>query len=91
MPIIAVFTKFDILVQDELQRLTESKEDELEDDEDIDEEELEKQAEKVAEEKFKKHFQAVLLKKPFPPKAVVTLSNGKPPSAPITFGITLRI
>ena len=85
MPIVAVFTKFDILVQDELQRLIESREDEDEDeDEDIDEEELEKQAEKVAEEKFKKHFQAVLLKKPFPPQAVVTLSNGESPSAPIT-------
>ena len=84
MPIVAVFTKFDILVQDELQRLIESVEDE---DEDIDEEELERQAEKVAKEKFKKHFQDVLLKKPFPPQAIVTLSNGEsPPSALIALG-----
>ena len=88
MPVIAVFTKFDLLVQDELQRLIESREDE-DSDEDIDEEELEKQAEKLAEEKFKKHFQAVLLKKPFPPQAVVTLSNGE--SSPITLGTTLLI
>ena len=90
MPIVAVFTKFDILVQDELQRLIESREGE-DSDEDIDEEELEKQAEKVAEETFKKHFQAVLLKKPFPPQAVVTLSNGESPLAPITLGTVLRI
>ena len=88
MPVVAVFTKFDILVQDELQRLTESIEDE---DEDIDEEELEKQAEKVAEEKFKKHFLAVLLKKPFPPQAVVILSNGESPLALITLGTAFRI
>ena len=81
MPVVAIFTKFDLLVQDELQRLTESREEE-EEEEDIDDEELEKQAEKLAEEKFKKHFQTVLLKKPFPPQSVVTLSNGE--SSPIT-------
>ena len=88
MPVVAVFTKFDILVQDELQRLTEGIGDE---DENIDEEELEKQAVKVAEEKFKKHFQDVLLKKPFPPQAIVILSNGEPPSVLILLGTALRI
>ena len=79
MPIVAVFTKFDLLVKDELQPLIESKEDAGEN---FDYGELKKQAEKLAKEKFKKHFEDVLLEKKYPPQAVVTLSNGEPPPAP---------
>jgi len=46
-----------------------------EDPDDVDEEELEQQATKITMEIFEKHYKNVLLVKPFPPQAVVAVSN----------------
>lgn len=73
VPVIAIFTKFDLFVEDQLQGLMEN----AEDPDDVDEEELERQATKITREKFKKHYKSVLLEKPFPPQAVVAVSNSK--------------
>ncbi|KAF8638749.1 hypothetical protein AX17_001990 [Amanita inopinata Kibby_2008] len=73
VPIVAIFTKFDLFVEAQLQQLVESAEDKGDDD--IDDDEFERQAEKSAMDKFEKHYKSVLLKKPYPPQAVVAVSN----------------
>ena len=60
-------------MESQLQELMES----LEDFDEEMEMQLERQAEKVAMEKFNKYFKGVLMKKPFPPQAVVALSDGE--------------
>lgn len=73
VPIVAIFTKFDLLVEDQLQDLMEN----AEHPEDLDEEELEQKALKMTMEKFEKHYKGALFKKPCPPEAVVAVSNSK--------------
>lgn len=68
---VAIFTKFDLFVEDQLQELMEN----AEDPEDVDEEELEQQATTLTMEKFEKYYKGALLKKPYPPQAVVAVSN----------------
>jgi len=70
VPVVAIFTKFDLLVEEQLQDLMAGAEDP-----DNMDEELERQAAEAATEKFEKHYKSVLLKKPFPPQAVVAVSN----------------
>ncbi|EKM60411.1 uncharacterized protein PHACADRAFT_109866 [Phanerochaete carnosa HHB-10118-sp] len=69
VPVIAVFTKFEIFVQDVLQELEEATDEEEQDDE------LEIQAAKTAESRFNGNHRAQLEALPFPPKAIVTLSR----------------
>lgn len=73
MPIVAIFTKFDLFVEDQLQELMER----TNNPNNLDEEELEQKATKTALEKFEKHYKGALLKKPCPPHAVVAVSNSK--------------
>lgn len=70
----AIFTKFDLFVESQLQDLMEDAEEENLDEDT--ENELEKQAEATALKKFNDHFKGVLLSKPHPPHAVVALSDG---------------
>lgn len=69
---VAIFTKFDLFVEDQLLELM-GNEDIL--DEDI-EQEMEKQADEIALDKFEQHFKSVLLQKQCPPRAVIALSDG---------------
>lgn len=69
VPVLAVVTKFDIFVQDVLQEIEEADESEFDDDE------LEKQAVEKAMGRFDQHYREPLNNLPFPPKAVLTLSE----------------
>lgn len=75
-PVIAILTKFDVLL-DECQQ-------EAEESGDFDDEEDEDQifgaAAIIAERKFRDHVRAPLLAMPKPPSAVIRVSNGKCPS-----------
>jgi len=71
VPIVAIFTKFDLFVEDQLQELMEK----ANYSNNLNEEELENKATKTALEKFEKHYKEELLKKPCPPQAVVAVSN----------------
>lgn len=73
VPIVAIFTKFDIFVEDQLQELMEN----AENSENPDEEELEQQAAILTMEKFERHYKGILLKKLCPPQAVVAVSNSQ--------------
>jgi len=71
VPIVAIFTKFDLFVEDQLQDLMEN----AEDPENLDEDEFEQEALKITLEKFERHYKGALFKKPCPPEAVVAVSN----------------
>lgn len=68
VPVIAILTKFDILLEEMQQRVEE--EGELED------EEAEEEAEKRATNIFDEHFKSVLMGMKHPPTQVIKLSNG---------------
>lgn len=70
---VAIVTKFDVFVQDMQQEIEAAADEEGEE---IDDEELEKQALDMAMAKFEQHYKSPLNMLPFPPKAVVTLSEG---------------
>lgn len=71
VPIVAIFTKFDLFVEDQVQELMEN----AEDPDILDEGELERQAAEIAMEKFERHYKGALLKLPYPPQAIVAVSN----------------
>ncbi|KAG1871531.1 hypothetical protein F4604DRAFT_817052 [Suillus subluteus] len=89
VPVIAIFTKFDLFVQDQLQNIMECEEaediydDEAATDSDLDSNEgsgqpfqvLEERAKLLASQKFEEHYKNVLMKMPHPPKAIVELSD----------------
>ena len=72
VPVIAIITKFDIFVQDILQNIEEIAEVKHQE---INDDELEQQALAEAKFQFNKHYSTPLLKLPYPPKAVVALSE----------------
>lgn len=71
---VAIVTKFDSFVQDVQQQMEEAAEEE---DTEVDDDEIEKQAVGEAMVRFERHYKQPLETLPFPPKAVVTLSEGK--------------
>lgn len=74
MPVVAIFTKFDLFIENELQQLMENVE---EPDDEETERELERKSEQIATTNFERHFKDALLRKPCPPQAVVALSDGE--------------
>jgi hypothetical protein len=76
VPVIAIVTKFDIFVQDELQKLEESAEEEGID---IDDDASEKLASQKATDIFQRHYMAPLMALPHPPRAVLPLSESESP------------
>jgi hypothetical protein len=72
---VAIFTKFDIFVQDEFQKLMAMAEAEI--DEDFDEDELEERAKEIAIKKFEENYRDVLLGMDHPPQAIVAVSESK--------------
>jgi hypothetical protein len=72
--VVAIVTKFDSLAQDVQQEIEEAAEEEQRE---VDDDEVEKQAFVEAMARFEQHYKHRLQSLPFPPKAVVTLSNGK--------------
>jgi hypothetical protein len=72
--VVAIITKFDSLAQDVVQEMEEAAEEE---EKEVDEDEVEKQAFVEAMARFEQHYKQPLELSPFPPKAIVTLSNGK--------------
>jgi hypothetical protein len=74
VPVVAIVTKFDSFAQDVQQEIEEAAEEEQRE---VDEEEVEKQAFVEAMTRFEQHYKQRLERLPFPPKAIVTLSNGK--------------
>ncbi|KAG1827860.1 hypothetical protein DFJ58DRAFT_671142 [Suillus subalutaceus] len=89
VPVIAIFTKYDLFVQDQLQNIMECEEaediydDEAATDSDLDSNEgsgqpfqvLEERAKLLASQKFEEHYKNVLMQMPHPPKSVVELSH----------------
>jgi len=73
VPVVAIFIKFDLFVEGQLQELMEN----AKNPHNLDEEELEEKANQITMEKFEQHYKDVLLKKLYPPQAVVALSNSK--------------
>jgi hypothetical protein len=78
VPVVAIVTKFDAFVQDVQQRMEEAAEEEGKEVDD-DENEIEKQAAEEAMVQFEQHYKQPLDSLPFPPRAVVTLSEGNVP------------
>ena len=74
VPVVAIATKFDTFLQDMHQKLEEKAEEE---DEEVDDDELEKLAVIEADKQFEQHYKKPLLSMQHPPRAVVTLSEGK--------------
>ncbi|KAG2033902.1 hypothetical protein BDR03DRAFT_1013911 [Suillus americanus] len=88
-PVIAIFTKFDLFMQDQLQNIMECEEaediydDEAAMDSDLNSNEgssqpfqfLEEHAKLLASQKFEEHYKNVLMQMPHPPKDVVELSD----------------
>ena len=74
VPIVAIVTKFDTFLQDVQQKIEERAEEE---DEEIDDDEVEKLAITQANVLFEQHYKKPLDDMQHPPKAVVTLSEGK--------------
>jgi hypothetical protein len=74
VPILAIVTKFDTFVQDVLQKLEEKADEEGND---ITEEEFVKQATQEAKDRFDMHYRIPLMSLPYPPKAVLALSESK--------------
>jgi hypothetical protein len=72
--VVAIVTKFDSFAQDVQQEMEEAAEEEQRE---VDEDEVEKEAFVEAMARFEQHYKQRLEHLPFPPKAVVTLSNGK--------------
>ena len=70
----AIVTKFDTFLQDMQQKLEESAEEE---NEEVDDDELEKLAVIEADKQFEQHYREPLESMKHPPRAVVTLSEGK--------------
>ena len=70
MPVIDIFTKFDLFVQGYLQELMEEAEDEE------DEDWFEEQAKQLAMANYEKGLKAALMNMPFPPNAVLQVSEG---------------
>lgn len=73
VPIVAIFTKFDLFVEEQLQELMNGQD--IMDEEE--EEELVQQAGEIAKQKFGEHYKGALLKKPHPPEVVVSLSESE--------------
>jgi hypothetical protein len=71
---VAIVTKFDSLAQDVAQEIEEAAEEE---EKEVDEVEVENQAFVEAMARFEQHYKDPLERLPFPPKAIVTVSNGK--------------
>ena len=71
---VAIVTKFDSFVQDVQQQMEEAAEEE---DTEVDDDEIEKRAVGEAMARFERHYKQPLETLPFPPKAVVALSEGK--------------
>lgn len=71
---VAIVTKFDSLAQDVVQEIEEAAEEEQRE---VDEDDVEKQAFVEAMARFEQHYKQPLERLQFPPKAVVTLSNGR--------------
>ena len=74
VPVVAIVTKFDAFLQDMQQKLEEKAEEE---DEEVDDDELAKLAVIEAEKRFEQHYKKPLESMKHPPRAVVTLSEGK--------------
>ena len=74
VPVVAIVTKFDTFLQDMQQKLEEKAEEEGEE---VDDDELEKLAVIEAEKRFEQHYKKPLESMKHPPRAVVTLSEGK--------------
>ena len=70
MPVIAIFTKFDLFVVEHLQRLLKDHAD------DTDEVALEEEAKTLAMTTYETQLKGVLMKMQFPPQAVVPVSEG---------------
>jgi hypothetical protein len=75
---VAIITKFDAFVQDVQQRIEEAAEEEGKEVDD-DDNEIEKQAAEEAMVQFERYYKQPLDSLPFPPRAVVTLSEGNVP------------
>ena len=71
MPIIAIFTKFDVFVDMHLNQLRRSHTDS------VDEDELEEEAKELATSTYESQLKGVLMKMQFPPQAVVPVSEGE--------------
>jgi hypothetical protein len=74
VPVVAIVTKFDTFLQDVQQKIEEHAEEE---DEEIDDDEVERLATTQANVQFEQHYKKALDDMQHPPKAVVTLSEGK--------------
>ena len=74
VPVVAIVTKFDTFVQDAQQKIEERAEEE---DQEIDDDEVERLATVQANVQFEQHYKKPLVDMKHPPKAVVTLSEGK--------------
>ena len=74
VPVVAVVTKFDTFLQDAQQKIEERAEEE---DQEIDDDEVERLATIQANVQFEQHYKKPLVDMKHPPKAVVTLSEGK--------------
>jgi hypothetical protein len=72
VPVLAIVTKFDTFVQDVLQELEEAAEEEGEE---VDSLELERKATQLASERFDEHYSKPLMALPYPPRAVLALSD----------------
>jgi hypothetical protein len=72
---LAVVTKFDIFVQDVLQEIEEAAE--SDEDSEFDDEQIHKRAVEQAMHRFDRHYREPLNNLPFPPKAVLTLSESE--------------
>ena len=70
----AIVTKFDTFLQDMQQKLEEKAEEE---DEEVDDDELERLAVIEADKRFEQHYRKPLENMQYPPRAVVTLSEGE--------------
>ena len=74
VPVVAIVTKFDTFVQDAQQKIEERAEEE---DQEMDDDEVERLATVQATVQFEQHYKKPLVEMKHPPKAVVTLSEGK--------------
>jgi hypothetical protein len=74
VPVVAIVTKFDTFLQDVQQKIEERAEEE---DQEIDDDEVERLATVQANVQFEQHYKKPLVDMKHPPKAVVTLSEGK--------------
>ena len=74
VPVVAIVTKFDTFLQDAQQKIEERAEEE---DQVIDDDEVERLATVQANVQFEQHYKKPLVDMKHPPKAVVTLSEGK--------------